>query len=446
MRRKRNSRVIGGALVLVVAPVLMWAYSSGPDAGYTGAPKDLGDCTSCHLGKVNSNGGSVAVAFPNGLNYVPGTAQHLVVTITDSKQRAWGFQLTARLASNSATQAGSLSPTDANTTLMCSTSTFSQQQQADPCPGNLPLQYVEHTLTGYQASLGQTGSFTYEFDWTPPATNVGNVVVYVAGNAANGDMSTSGDHIYTKSYTLTPSTGGGTAPTISEVDNAFSNIANSPIQSGTWVAIKGTNLSSTSPGRGWNSNENFPVSMDGTSVTINNKTAFVYYISPTQVNVQAPTDSALGPVSVVVTNNGSVSAAATATYQTNSPALLQWGGGQYPYALISRGTDYIGKASVIPNTVSAHAGDVLTLWVTGLGATNPSVPAGQQPTTFPSVTLTPTVTIGGANMTVLGAVLRFAGLYQVNIQLPASMPTGDQPIKIVQGSFQSPDGILINLQ
>jgi uncharacterized protein (TIGR03437 family) len=235
-------------------------------------------------------------------------------------------------------------------------------------------------------------------------------------------------------------------PTITEVDNAFSNIANSTIQSGTWVAIKGTNLSKTSPGRGWNANENFPASMDGTSVTINGKPAFVYYISPSQVNVQAPTDSALGPVSVVVTNNGANSAAATATYQTNSPALLQWGGGQYPYALITNGATYIGKASVVPGTVSAHAGDSLTLWATGLGPTNPPLPAGQQPTTFPPVTTTPTVTVGGINATVLGAVLRYAGLYQVNVQLPASLATGDLPIKVIQGSFQSPDGILINVQ
>jgi hypothetical protein len=32
------------------------------------------------------------------------------------------------------------------------------------------------------------------------------------------------------------------------------------------------------------------------------------------------------------------------------------------------------------------------------------------------------------------------------VQLPASVPTGDQPIKIIQGSFQSPSGILINIQ
>jgi uncharacterized protein (TIGR03437 family) len=164
------------------------------------------------------------------------------------------------------------------------------------------------------------------------------------------------------------------------------------------------------------------------------------------VNVQAPTDSALGPVSVVVTNNSLSSAAATATYQTNSPALLQWGGGQYPYALLTNGATYIGKASVVPGTVSAHAGDSLTLWATGLGPTNPPLPAGQQPATFPPVTTTPTVTIGGINVTVQGAVLRYAGLYQVNVQLPASLATGDLPLKVIQGSFQSPDGVLINVQ
>jgi uncharacterized protein (TIGR03437 family) len=239
----------------------------------------------------------------------------------------------------------------------------------------------------------------------------------------------------------------GTTPTITEVDNGFSNIPNSPIQSGTWVTIKGTNLSTTpAPGRLWNATENFPLVMDGTSVTINNKQAFVYYISPTQVNVQAPTDTAVGPVSVVVTNNGVSSATATGTYQSSSPALLQWNGGQYPYALISRGNAFVCNPSVIPGTVSAHAGDALTLWVTGLGQTNPAIPAGQQPATFPAPTTPPTVSVNGTNVTVLGAVLRFAGLYQVNIQLPASLPTGDLPIRISTGNAQSPTGVLINVQ
>jgi len=104
---------------------------------------------------------------------------------------------------------------------------------------------------------------------------------------------------------------------------------------------------------------------------------------------------------------------------------------------------------LIPGTIAAKAGDILTLWATGLGATNPAVPAGQQPVgngAFPALTANPTVTLGGTNVTVLGAILRYAGLYQVNIQLPQTMPTGDLPIKIMQGNFQSPDGVLLNVQ
>jgi len=244
----------------------------------------------------------------------------------------------------------------------------------------------------------------------------------------------------------------GTAPTINEVDNGFSNIPNSPIQSGAWVVIKGSNLSNTNPGRGWNGNENFPTSMDGTSVTINGKPAFLYYISPTQLNLQAPTDSTVGPVNVIVTNNGNSSAPATVQYQASAPALLQWGGGQYPYAEITRNPDnaYVGNPAVVPGTIAAKAGDILTLWVTGLGATNPPLAAGQQPQpvngNLPTVTTAPTVTVGGVNVTVLGSILRYAGLYQVNVQLPASVPTGNVPIQVIQGSFQSPDGVLITVQ
>jgi hypothetical protein len=63
--------------------------------------------------------------------------------------------------------------------------------------------YVEHTTAG--ARLGTTGSITFQFDWTPPATDVGPVSVYIAANAANGNnQDDAGDHIYTASFTLTP--------------------------------------------------------------------------------------------------------------------------------------------------------------------------------------------------------------------------------------------------
>jgi uncharacterized protein (TIGR03437 family) len=92
------------------------------------------------------------------------------------------------------------------------------------------------------------------------------------------------------------------------------------------VTIRGTNLANTNPGRTWRTDEivngNLPQSLDNVSVTINGKATYVYYISPTQINVQAPTDTTIGPVDVVVTNNGNVSQSATAQLQAVAPAFF----------------------------------------------------------------------------------------------------------------------------
>jgi hypothetical protein len=63
------------------------------------------------------------------------------------------------------------------------------------------------------------------------------------------------------------------------------------IQPGEWISIWGSNLASGSAS--WNGN--FPVSLGGTTVTINTKPAYLWYVSPTQINLQAPDDSATVP-------------------------------------------------------------------------------------------------------------------------------------------------------
>src|SRR6476646_1931801 len=115
MERKTRLRTAKGAVILAAVPFLIYAYEYGPDAGAAGVPNENGTCSQlgCHTGtNVNAPGGSVSVTFPGDLTYSPGTTQHLVVTIDDSKQRRWGFELTARLASDPTKMAGTFSPTD----------------------------------------------------------------------------------------------------------------------------------------------------------------------------------------------------------------------------------------------------------------------------------------------------------------------------------------------
>ena len=456
MRGSRKLFVAKLAVGLGAVPFVVWALEYGPDAGYSGVPGENGTCATagCHLGTANNpaNQGAVTVSFPNGTTYTPGVTQRLVVTIADPAptQRAWGFELTARSAANPSLMAGTLASADANTALMCAVSTLFSEQQVDfkagggqVCPSSMPLQYMEHSLAGYSASRGHTGSQTYEMDWTPPSANVGDVTIYVAGNAANGDLTPNGDHIYTRTYTLTPASAGtGAVPAIAAVINGAS--FQPGIESGSWVTITGSNLANTNPGRTWRVDEivngNLPTSLDGVSVTINGKPAFVYYISPVQINVQAPSDAALGPVNVVVTNNGAQSAPATAQLQPFSPACFQYSGTNY--AIVTRFPDnaLIANPAVVPGAVAAKPGDILILWATGFGSTNPEAPAGKVVTGAPAATTTPLVTVGGAGVSVIGVALSpgSVGLYQVAIQLPASVPTGVQALQASVGGFQSP--------
>ncbi len=261
---------------------------------------------------------------------------------------------------------------------------------------------------------------------------------------------------------VTPSPGGGTSnalsfsiaaappgnqPVISSVVNGASYRPG--IAAASWVTIYGSNLANTSPGRTWRTDEivngNLPTSLDGVSVTINGKAAYVYYISPGQINVQAPSDSAQGPVNVVVRNNGASSAAATAQLQPFSPAFFQYTGTRYAIATRYPDNALIANPSSVPGAVGAKPGDVLILWGTGFGATDPETPAGVVVSGAAVTRTAPSITVGGAGVTVLGAALSpgSAGLYQVAIQLPSSLPTGDVAVQATVGNFQSPASVNI---
>jgi len=234
------------------------------------------------------------------------------------------------------------------------------------------------------------------------------------------------------------------APVIASVLDAAS--FQPGIEAGSWVMIKGANLANTNPGRTWRTDEvvggNLPTSLDGVSVTINGKPAFVYYISPTQINVQAPSDTAVGTVDVVVTNNGLASAPAPAQLQAFAPAFFQYPGTNYVTA--SRLPDYapVADPAAVPGTVAAKPGDIVVLWGTGFGATNPPVPAGMAVSGAPGAVTAPTVMVGGVAAEVVSTVLTTgnAGLYQVTIRIPPSIPAGPAAVQASVGGVRTAGG------
>jgi uncharacterized protein (TIGR03437 family) len=163
------------------------------------------------------------------------------------------------------------------------------------------------------------------------------------------------------------------------------------------------------------------------SVSINGKNAFVYYVSPNQINVQAPADSLTGAVQVVVSNANGNSPATTVELRSVLPGFFRLAE-NYVMATDSTGA-YLGPANLVSGlaTIPARPLDTIVLWGTGFGPTNPAITPGET-VGSPSPLLNPvTVRIGQQAAQVLFAGMTDAGVYQFNIAVP-DLSNGDYPV------------------
>jgi uncharacterized protein (TIGR03437 family) len=236
-------------------------------------------------------------------------------------------------------------------------------------------------------------------------------------------------------------------PAITGVSNSASGAP--AIESGSWVSIYGTALAATT--RSWQASDfsgnNLPTTLDGVSVQIDGKKAAISYVSPGQLNVQAPTDTATGPVPVQVTDSyGAVTG--TATLQNYSPAFFTFQT-QTKYVAAVHNADgvYVAPAGSFGSAATsrpAQPGETLQIYATGFGPTTPAVPAGQlvaSPAPVSSLTQLH-VTIGGVSATVQYAGIVLAGEYQINVLVP-QVPNGDQPILATISGVSSQTGVAI---
>jgi uncharacterized protein (TIGR03437 family) len=162
-------------------------------------------------------------------------------------------------------------------------------------------------------------------------------------------------------------------------------------------------------------------------VTIGGQSAFVAYVSPSQVNAQLPSNIGSGPLQLTVTNAGVASAPVTITVNPTVPGLLappsfQIGGKQYVVAQFSDGT-YVLPTGTIAGLSSrpAKPGETIVIYGIGFGTVTPDTPAGKIASASTQLTAplqflfgqTPAQQIQYAGLAP-GAV----GLYQFNITVP----------------------------
>jgi uncharacterized protein (TIGR03437 family) len=210
------------------------------------------------------------------------------------------------------------------------------------------------------------------------------------------------------------------------------------IAPGTFVEIYGSNLAFDT--RGWSGADfngiNAPVSLDGTSVSIGGKTAFVNYISPGQVNVLVPSDAPTGQQPLTLTTAGGT-ASYTIAVNTVEPGLLappnfDIGGTQYVVALFPD-YSYVLPAGAISGLSSspAKSGDIIVLYGIGFGPVTPDIPAGQLVGEANSLATDFHIFIGGVECPVQydGLAPSYTGLYQFNIVVP-NVAAGNQPLTL----------------
>jgi uncharacterized protein (TIGR03437 family) len=282
-----------------------------------------------------------------------------------------------------------------------------------------------------------------------PFVNSGAAVtgtgVLNVGLAANtGGARTTTIEIAGQPITLTQASSSG--PTITGVVSGAS--FRPDVSAATWITIQGTNLSATS--RQWASSDfignKLPTQLDGVSVTIDGIPAYVYYISPTQLNVLSPDDGVSAEVQVQVTNSTGTSQAFTVNESPFQPAFFLFTS-KYPAAVHLSGVD-VGPTGLISgaNFSPATSGETIELFGTGFGPTNPPSPAGTILAAPVPLANAVAVTIGGVPAQVLFAGLASNGLVQLNVTVPGRLPNGDAPIVATVNGTTTQSNLFLTIQ
>jgi uncharacterized protein (TIGR03437 family) len=220
-------------------------------------------------------------------------------------------------------------------------------------------------------------------------------------------------------------------PKIDRVVNAadFSQ----PVAPGGLITIFGGNLSPVSQGA---SSGSLTTSLGDSCLQVNGLGVPVLFVSPTQINAQLPNLD--GNTTLVLNTPGGVSDNFNLTILPNAPSVFRIPSAG-PDGMSAAIVRFSNNELVTPSNPIHRNSDVLTIYATGLGRTNPEVPSGVPAPAdqLSIVQIPPVVTIGGIPVDVQFAGLTPGqiGLYQINVRVNSRVPLGlSVPLVISQGT------------
>ena len=224
-----------------------------------------------------------------------------------------------------------------------------------------------------------------------------------------------------------PFTGPRTVLTIGGVSNAATG--QQVFAPGELVSVYGTGMGSLAQSA---ASIPLPQFLAGFEAWVNNVPTPLLYVSPNQVNLQIPYETAVGTTQLVIGN----------PYENSNPYPLQ-------IAAAGPGIFTFSDGTINPFPSGVRGGNPITLFITGDGAVRPSVTTGDTPAAgiVPKPRLAVTVTVGGvaATTTYVGIPSWSVGVTQINYTIPQTAPTGRQPVVVTVGTASSPPAY-INVQ
>ncbi len=239
---------------------------------------------------------------------------------------------------------------------------------------------------------------------------------------------------------------GATPPAIGSVITASGFGGFRSAAPGSYIEIYGTNLAGTT--RQWNTADfdgpNAPTSLDGVKVTVAGQSAFVYYVSPGQVNALLPLGVTADAEALTVTYNDAVSASYSLSVSAAAaglwaPASFNIGGRQYVAAVFPDFQTFVLPPGSIPGVLSrqAHPGETIILLGVGFGAVTPDGPAGRIVTDPDQLVSAVTISFGQTPVTPAYSGLMpssgSVGLYQFNVVVPSIADDDAVPLSFTLG-------------
>lgn len=179
-----------------------------------------------------------------------------------------------------------------------------------------------------------------------------------------------------------------------------------------------------------------PTALGESCLTVNGMPVPMLMVSSTQINAQLPFQ-AEGNVTMVLRTPGGVSDNYNLTILPTAPSVFRT-----PLA-----TDYevptvvrAANGQVVTPSNPVRSNDELFIYLTGMGKTDPEIPAGTPSPADVQVLTQPEVTINGFRLPVAnaGLVPGQVGVYEIKVSVPWTVPKGmNQSLQIRQGGYSS---------